>query len=249
MCGHDSPPGSAFCLNCGSSLASVMAQTPPAPAGLPTICGVCRGENPPGMKFCRSCGSALSTTGMSPAMSGGAMGMGAPPMGPPPMGPPMMNPPSPSPMPMGPPMPMSPPMGPPMPMGQPMGQPIGGMPPPGPLPGKPPTPMMPVTLQAAGPPGAAGMLACPRCGTQTPMGFAYCQQCGLHMQALQPTDPGAGMRPHSPSAAPPFAPPPALNLPPNLASIDPQGATLAQESIRGGSIMPPGALPAPLGPP
>ncbi len=60
MCGHDSPPGSAFCLNCGSSLAPAFGQTPAPAAGLPTVCGVCRGENPPGMKFCRSCGSALA---------------------------------------------------------------------------------------------------------------------------------------------------------------------------------------------
>ena len=58
-CGHDNPPGSLFCLNCGSQLAAAMAATPPAPAGLPVRCGTCGGENPPGMRFCRQCGTTL----------------------------------------------------------------------------------------------------------------------------------------------------------------------------------------------
>ena len=60
VCGHESPPGSSFCLNCGSAL--VPAQTPAIAAGLPAagvICPLCRGENPPGMKFCRNCGTGL----------------------------------------------------------------------------------------------------------------------------------------------------------------------------------------------
>src|SRR3569833_4565342 len=61
VCGHESPPGSSFCLNCGSALAPAVQLTPAPPAGLPApvICTVCRGENPAGMKFCRSCGAAL----------------------------------------------------------------------------------------------------------------------------------------------------------------------------------------------
>jgi pSer/pThr/pTyr-binding forkhead associated (FHA) protein len=59
-------------------------------------------------------------------------------------------------------------------------------------------------------------ITCPRCGTATPVGFAYCQQCGLHIQPIAPTDPGA-----TPSRArPPTSQP--------LGGIDPQGATIAQ---------------------
>lgn len=48
---------------------------------------------------------------------------------------------------------------------------------------------------------APDMIKCPRCGTATPVGFAYCQQCGLHMSGLQPTDPGgATARPPAASA-------------------------------------------------
>lgn len=53
---------------------------------------------------------------------------------------------------------------------------------------------------AASSAGASGMINCPRCGTPTPVGFAYCQQCGLHMSALQPTDPGANARARPPSS-------------------------------------------------
>jgi len=64
---------------------------------------------------------------------------------------------------------------------------------------------MPTSLAAPAlrPAAQGSTVACPRCGTQTPLGFAYCQQCGLHMQALQPTDPVAEARPRSPSASPP----------------------------------------------
>src|SRR5688572_1612205 len=76
MCGHDSPAGSLFCLNCGSQLAAGYgAQTPAAPPGLPTAgrCPTCGTDNPGAMKFCRNCGTVL--TGAAP---------GAPPPGPPP---------------------------------------------------------------------------------------------------------------------------------------------------------------------
>src|SRR6185503_9116243 len=126
MCGHESPTGSSFCLNCGSSLAQAVAQTQSPAPGLPGICVVCRGENPPGMKFCRSCGSAL------PVTSPGAPAFGTP---------------------------------------------VGR-----PRPGPTPSPL----------------------GAQTPVGFAYCQQCGLNMQGIAPTDPGANARPRTPSAAPPL---------------------------------------------
>ena len=68
-------------------------------------------------------------------------------------------------------------------------------------------------------------VTCPRCGTATPVGFAYCQQCGLHIQAIAPTEPGAIARPRRPSAAPP----------PQAAKgqIDPQGPTLASSDPRG----------------
>ncbi|MBP6628160.1 MAG: zinc ribbon domain-containing protein [Kofleriaceae bacterium] len=60
MCGHVSPPGSAFCLNCGTQLAAAPAQTPAGAGGLPARCGTCGQENPAGMKFCRNCGGALA---------------------------------------------------------------------------------------------------------------------------------------------------------------------------------------------
>jgi pSer/pThr/pTyr-binding forkhead associated (FHA) protein len=45
-------------------------------------------------------------------------------------------------------------------------------------------------------------MSCPRCGTQTPLGFAFCQQCGQKLQA-PPADPGANARPRGASASPP----------------------------------------------
>ena len=95
MCGHDSPPGSLFCLSCGSPLQP--GGTPAAAGGLPTVCPSCRTENPPGMKFCRHCGTVLQqaapglppSPGMGYGPPGGGYGVyGASPPGPPP-GPPM----------------------------------------------------------------------------------------------------------------------------------------------------------------
>jgi len=68
-------------------------------------------------------------------------------------------------------------------------------------------------------PAAPAAINCPRCGTVTPLGFAYCQQCGLHLQAIAPTDPGALTRSRPASKAPPVVGQP---------GIDPQAATLAQ---------------------
>jgi hypothetical protein len=187
MCGHESPPGSAFCLNCGSSLAPAFGQTPGPPPGLPAQCGVCRAENPPGMKFCRSCGSALAggvpsqvpvpATMMAPSpevqqMIAAVRGGQQPP-------PPQYAPP--------------PPM---QGYGQPMPQPGAFAPPP--------------TLP---PPQIGGAkpvpITCPRCGTSTPSTFAYCQQCGLHLQGMSPTDPvAASGRARTPSNAPPMGAPP-----------------------------------------
>jgi hypothetical protein len=64
-------------------------------------------------------------------------------------------------------------------------------------------------------------IACPRCGTATPIGFAYCQGCGLHIQPVAPTDPGAvpPQRSRAPSAQP-------------LPGIDAHGATLAAPDPR-----------------
>jgi pSer/pThr/pTyr-binding forkhead associated (FHA) protein len=122
-------------------------------------------------------------------------------------------------------------------------------------------PIQPSTPPGMSSPGAAprvvaaqggSMITCPRCGTPTPVGFAYCQQCGLHMQALQPTDPGASARPRPPSSPAPFGP--SVGTSPNTrpvapginphAPIDPQGATLAADGIRGGSMQPPTAQSA-----
>ena len=233
MCGHESPGGSSFCLNCGSSL----AQTPPPQAGLPsiTVCGLCRGENPPGMKFCRSCGSALQPTGAALPAFGGPMGRPVP---------------GPMPAPLAMPAPMQGiPSG---PLGGYPAAPAGGVPAFGPLGGVPgmslepdptmppsnrPSPMALAIMQtslaapvapATRPQGST--ITCPRCGTQTPLGFAYCQQCGFHMQA-PPVSPASevitNIRPRSPSASPPIA---------NAAGgarldgpIDPHAGTMAQD--------------------
>ena len=194
MCGHESPAGSSFCLNCGSSLAQAYAPTQiPAP-GLPStsVCGVCRGENPAGMKFCRSCGSALQPiAGLGTDRSGLADPRGAFPAARP--GPP------PGPMPasqaaLGGPMPgmQSGPIG-----GFPQVPPSGAftglagrgadalqptiMPASNPAIAAPmPAPMAPMPAMPAPRLGQGSTIACPRCGTQTPVGFAFCQQCGLH---------------------------------------------------------------------
>lgn len=188
MCGHESPPGSSFCLNCGTSLQAppAYAQTPQPQAGLPVICQMCRSENPPGMKFCRGCGSAL--------------------MAPPPMQPqmPMMTPP---PMPVAPPPLMTPP---PM-QAQPMAYPGVGPntlqtgPTLQPANAAPPSLGAVPTNQGVGAPAprnSNATIPCPRCGTPTPVGFAFCQGCGLHMQGVQPTDPGAGVPPRQPAVDP-----------------------------------------------
>lgn len=232
MCGHESPAGSSFCLNCGSSLAPavappVYAQTTAAPAGLPVICGVCHGENPPGMKFCRACGSALGqSVGTMPTGGGGPMG-GAP-MVSPAVGP-MMGPMSSAVAPTMAPQMMSPGFSP--------STAPGVMPPPA---GS--SPKVVVTPNAAPvPPAQGNMINCPRCGTPTPVGFAYCQQCGLHMQAMQPTDPGQSPRPRGDTGS--------GGMRGSNAQIDPQGATLATDGIRAGSIPMPAGRAAPVSAP
>jgi pSer/pThr/pTyr-binding forkhead associated (FHA) protein len=60
------------------------------------------------------------------------------------------------------------------------------------------------------------MIACPRCSTQTPLGFPFCQQCGLHLEAVAATEVGSGTRPR-PLAGKLDAP------------IDPHAGTLAQD--------------------
>jgi len=131
-------------------------------------------------------------------------------------------------------------MGGPMP-GMPSG-PIGGFPSPPPggmpsfgpvggLPGR--TPESLDHTMAALPPGAGAAMAspaasraaqgstiaCPRCGTQTPLGFAFCQQCGLNMQGLAATEAAPAPRPSSPAAIAGK-----LDSP-----IDPHAGTLAQD--------------------
>ncbi|HEY0250301.1 MAG TPA: FHA domain-containing protein [Kofleriaceae bacterium] len=210
VCGHESPAGSSFCLNCGSAL----AQTPVVAAGLPAsiICGACHGENPPGMKFCRACGNTLQQTApAAPAYGAPGMGSGFSPS----TIPQNFGGPAPAPIGTGPTAP---------------GQGFGGMPASGPLPTPPPvrssTPAIggrPAVQQPMG-----STITCPRCGTPTPVGFAYCQQCGLHIQPIAPTDPGAAQ---ARSRPPTNQPPPTANNPIN--GIDPQGATIAQpDTIR-----------------
>jgi hypothetical protein len=170
------------------------------------------------MKFCRHCGTVLpapQAPGLSPSPMMGGMGGGMggmAPMGPPPGPPPAM--PGPGPMggmggggmggmqPMGGPMQAGGGMGGMPPMSQPRG---GGMGMPGP--GNMGGAMPPM----GGPPGGgivAGSIgspasgpaalpsACPRCGSSTSPGFAFCQQCGMklnvdaHAGTLAVTGPG-----------------------------------------------------------
>ena len=186
MCSHESPAGSTFCLNCGSSLGQAYAPTQLAAEGLPAaaICGACRRENPPGMKYCRNCGSSLAPVGAA------SPGPGAP---------------------------LRPAAGP-APLASVLGGPLPGMPPApsgglatlpgaaagyGALPGRGPALEPTLAPPALGgpattplPPGriASATMACPRCGTQTPLGFAYCQQCGVQIEAVLPTAAAPGTR-------------------------------------------------------
>jgi hypothetical protein len=86
-------------------------------------------------------------------------------------------------------------------------------------------------------------MTCPRCGTLAQPGFAYCQQCGLHLQAMQPTDPGTAARARRPSASPPMIRPPTAGgggggPAPGQPPIDPQAATLATDGQRAGLPVP-----------
>ena len=190
-CGHQSPPGSSFCLNCGTALAAAPAQTPGPVAGLPITCNACHGENPPGMKFCRNCGAAL-LAGVAPVVAAG---------------------------------------------GAPM------MPPPGPF--ATPAPMAKPNLMATSGPrvsvgGQSSTISCPRCGTSTPVGFAFCQQCGLHLNPVAPTDPGGQGRSGHPLADPGAGAGNSRANSPKL-NVDPQGATLATDAPRAAAMLPPTA--------
>ncbi len=122
----------------------------------------------------------------------------------------------------------------------PMGSPLAAAPTPHAMPpmmGSQPAYPIPATNPGAGGPGArppAGpTITCPRCSTLTPIGFAFCQHCGLHMQGMQPTDPAQ----MSPMMAPP---PPPMPVPP----VDVQAQTLAApDGLRAGSIQPPAQPP------
>lgn len=62
-------------------------------------------------------------------------------------------------------------------------------------------------------------IACPRCGTQTPLGFSFCQQCGLRMDG---SDPGASRAGRA--SAPQLPKFDKLDAP-----IDPHAGTIAQD--------------------
>jgi pSer/pThr/pTyr-binding forkhead associated (FHA) protein len=148
------------------------------------------------------------------------------------------------------------------PMAGPMGVPLGappsaiGEPLPATAPGVMPPGVMPPAGSPSGPRAAEGsMITCPRCGTPTPVGFAYCQQCGLYMQALQPTDPGQAPAPRGRPPSVPGAPPPSVGTPPNARpsgglgiNIDVQAATMAAsgpDTVRAGSIGRPATAASP----
>jgi pSer/pThr/pTyr-binding forkhead associated (FHA) protein len=71
-------------------------------------------------------------------------------------------------------------------------------------------------------------IACPRCGTQTPVGFAYCQQCGLNLQGVAPTEAASGARRGAAGAGPALAG--MLDAP-----IDPHAGTIAQDEVSSGA--------------
>jgi pSer/pThr/pTyr-binding forkhead associated (FHA) protein len=106
--------------------------------------------------------------------------------------------------------------------------------------------MMPTSLAAPAPRGPQGStIACPRCGTQTPLGFAFCQQCGLQLPAGAQADPGPGARPRGPSASPPVGGG-SLGGGRLDAPIDPHAGTIAQDdgqaaavAVRGGDAAAP----------
>ena len=177
MCGHESPPGSSFCLNCGSSLApAVGADSRMRRPGCPASVRVCRGENPPGMKFCRSvrrCARRLAAavrdraSAIAPGDGRAARWAGrrrrsragrcrlradrhADRAGPGAVRR----------------------AGAARHAGRPMPRARSRRPP------VPRTPQSPACV------AQGSTITCPRCGTPTPIGFAYCQQCGLHMQAI-----------------------------------------------------------------
>ncbi|MBS1121700.1 MAG: domain containing protein [Deltaproteobacteria bacterium] len=111
----------------------------------------------------------------------------------------------------------------------------GMAPPPPTLPPAGATPFVGVPKAPPAPAPQANTVTCPRCSTATPIGFAYCQQCGLHMQAVQPTDPGQPARSHPISAPPPMAArPPAQQPPAQQPPIDVQAATIAAGDARAG---------------
>ena len=102
-----------------------------------------------------------------------------------------------------------------------------------------PVAIAPTPLPNLAAPRAQGStITCPRCGTATPVGFAYCQQCGLHIQPIAPTDPGQVPRARSSTAGPSVGSP----------GVDAYGGTIAQpDSIRPSAqqVAPTAAAPAP----
>jgi pSer/pThr/pTyr-binding forkhead associated (FHA) protein len=94
----------------------------------------------------------------------------------------------------------------------------------------PPQAMPPPRVAAGG-----STITCPRCATATPANFAYCQQCGLHLNAIAPTDPGSvGGVGSGPRIRPSTNQPPPggiLSQP-----VDVHGATLAADGARGAML-------------
>jgi pSer/pThr/pTyr-binding forkhead associated (FHA) protein len=86
-------------------------------------------------------------------------------------------------------------------------------------------------------PSGGSTITCPRCGTPTPSSFAYCQQCGLHMNAIAPTDPGAAV------ATPARIRPPSV-APPVGSGIEGHMATLAAPEARPPGLITPKPTPS-----
>jgi pSer/pThr/pTyr-binding forkhead associated (FHA) protein len=201
-CGKPSRPGSIFCQHCGKRMSDdgstaalgpaagsgrlpdTVAATPvatPPPAGPTATCAACQAVNPATLNFCKMCGEPLRPSGPSAAVappppSAAAAKRGSLPsalaavVGGPAQGGAR-----------GPQKTML----------------AAGMPrkPATPAPTPQPAPPAPPPAVAAGKPTRT----CPSCSGATPVGFAFCQHCGVRIDASGPVvleDPAALSSPH-----------------------------------------------------
>lgn len=93
-------------------------------------------------------------------------------------------------------------------------------------------PMAPAPAPAhAAPAGPGGMVACPQCSAQNPMGFKFCGQCGFKLEGLAPA-PAPAVRP---TAQPPVAARPQVHG--KLVLIRPDGSEGGTHDVKEGENM------------